>query len=438
MKKRIQLVCGILAFFLILGINHQVAGTEQYPGVYAGDDYLVFVQGSDEHGVLQGIVVLSYEYSMDWIITVGELGAISELGLLLTGGHQYVYNADGTKRSESEFTSLEKAVVWDDLEFQSLPSSGYYLAPMVQGGLAYALVETRDGLPAQLVLAREAFDSGSTLNLFEGFLYQLSGGTLTAQVAFTEMAFGTQGLIRGRFPEDFPPPPEDYPVMYPAYAEPSYPPPGGSVPVETSVPVGSTGGVGFDLPQGTPVPEEELVDRPRFTLEAMHDYEVPPIRRIGVVAFQSSAELDGYESLCDEYLQEALSRIEGLEAVYIPFDSTLFGGAVIYDRATWLCGEYGVDALMMSELDEFEFVGGELVMHMQSTADVLVSIETQLIEGAGGSIYWGGEFEATETHDSQEMETDQERLLRTDLGRVILGLVDDLAASGALDGGYVE
>jgi hypothetical protein len=438
MRKHRHLWAVPFIALLFSGASARAAGPDDYPGVYAGDDSLVFVQEADEQGGLRGVVVLSYEFSMDWVITAGRIGVITESGLLLTDGHQYVYNADGSRRSETEFTSLEMAVEWASLEFRVLPSDAHYLAPMVRGGLAYALVETRSGLPAQLALAREAFDTGQTLNLFEGFLYQLSDGVLTAQVAFTEMAFGSTGLIRGRFPEDFPPPPEGYPSPYPAYPAVSYPPPGGTPPAETP-PSGFQGGaIDPSLPQGTVLPPEEIVERPRFTLEPMHDYDVPPILRIGLVAFRSTAEIEGYGPVCDEVIQEELAGIEGVEPVYIPFDEAQFGGAVMYDRAAWLCGEHGVDAIILSRLNTLEIPGEDVASHVSRTIRVQVDIDSRLIEGVGGSVMWQAEVDTNELHDYYEVERSRDDVLRNELRAAIQSLVSDLVSSEALKGGHVD
>ena len=424
---------GACLLLLFMGSGNQALGTENYPGVHAGEDTLVFIQSADELGSFRGVLVLSYEYSMDWVITVSDMGILTESGLLMTDGHQYTFNADGTKLSEVEFTSLERIVVWDDLEFQVLPSYGYYLAPMVRGGLAYALVENKSGLPAQLVLASEVIDTGTHINLFEGFLYQMSDGVLTGQIAFTEVAFGNQGLVRGRFPENFPPPPENYPVPYPDYSMPGYSDPNGPAITDTGNYVSDP-----TLPEGAPVPEYAIIDRPHFTLEPLHDYDVPPISRIGIVAVQETAQINGYEDYCDTLIQEALGRIDGVETVYIPYDETLLGGAVIHDRAVWICDEYGVDALLMTELDELEFVGGEAAIRTSRVIRILVKFESRLLEGAGGSIFWSGEFESNQMHESYELDMDSDQALKSDIYRVIRSMVDDLVDTEILDGGHVD
>jgi len=227
MMRDLNLPLLTLLMTLVLLLSPIRADAENYPGVFASDNALVFVQAGNETGDLTGVVILSYEFSMDWVITTAANGYKSSDSIILTDGNQYVYRADGARQSQTEFISLEKDLDWSDFDFDVLPSYSYYLAPMVQGGLAYALIETRSGLPTQLVLASEVIETPDMINLFEGFLYQVTDGELTAQIAFTETAFGSQGLIRGSFPDDFPPPPEDYPSPYPSYPTPSYPPPVG-------------------------------------------------------------------------------------------------------------------------------------------------------------------------------------------------------------------
>ena len=384
---------GIIAILLAGIIPVPVMADMDYPGVYSNDSSLIFIKASDENGNLTGIVVLSFEYSMDWIITTGNVAVITDDSLLITDGRQYVYNADGTRRSDSEFSSLNLAIAWADMDFRVLPTYGHYLAPMVHGGLAYALVEMSAGLPSQIVLASEAFDTGQSMNLFDGFLYQISENELTAQIAFSEVAFGSQGLLRGDFPDDFPPPPEDYPNPYPSYPEPSYPPPisgyntggsdTGSAPVEN---------YNSSLPMGMPVEAGEERTIPRFSLEPIHDYDFPPIVRIGIVAFQDKADEEGYGPFCDEKIQDLLSNIEGIEVVYIPFDSARFGGAVVYDRAVWLCEEHGVDALMLSEIGEIEIPGSIESAYQAGSIRINSEISSTIIEGTGGSEIWSGSW----------------------------------------------
>ena len=413
-----------------------VAYADDYPGVYASENSLVFIPSADAEGILQGAVVLSYEYSMDWVITVGETAVKNEAGLFLRNGHQYIYRADGTRLSEIEYTTLDLTVPWDEFEFQVLPSHGRYLAPMVRGGLAYSLVETKSGLPSQIALASDALDSGEILNLFDGFLYQISGGEISAQIAYTEIAFGSQGLVRGIFPENFPPPPEDYPVNYPEYDEQNYPPPPWAYQQPTTdnyIPSDPL------LPMGKPVPEDELINRPHFTLDPLHDYDIPPVAKLGLVAFQDTGDIPGFTAWCEQLVQEKLGEIEGLEIVYIPYDESLFGGAVIYDRATWLCSQLGVDALLMTELDDLNIPGGDLATsHYQRTSRVQIKFESKLIEGMGGSIFWTGEFDADKIHDTYEIESDRDTIIRGDLGMVIDTMISDLKTKGALDGGHVD
>jgi len=436
MKGFTQKLSWITVSIIIAILAVTPARADDYPGVYTSDDSLVFVQSSDEFGGLQGIVILSYEYSMDWVITVGMLGAKTETGMLLTDGHQYVYNADGTKRSEMEFSTLDRVISWDEMTFQLLPSYGNYLAPMVQGGLAYALVQMQDGLPGQLVLAAEALNNGTTLNLFEGFVYQISNGELTTQIAFTEIAFGSQGLVVGDFPDDFPPPPEDYPNPYPDYTMPGYVPQDGG---STSSTVG-TNSQYFDpmLPQGTEITSDEASDQPRFTLEPMHDYDVPPLRRIGVLEVRSYADLEGYGSLANENLEDRLTEIEGVEVVYIPYDSLLFGGAVMYDRAVWLCEQYGVDSLLITELYQYEIPGGAQASLNVGTVRVLGDLRSKLIEGTGGAKIWDGRFETNLIHEGYEVSDGVEDVLRIDLYHMVNDLVSDIINQGVLEGSHID
>jgi len=422
---------------ILLTIPTTPVFAENFPGVFTSDHTLIFVQDGNNSGDLTGVVVLSYEFSMDWIITTGASGFKASGGLILTDGHQYVYNADGTRQSEIEFTSLESDFDWAEMEFTVLPSYSYYLAPMVHGGLAYSLVETRSGLPTQMVLASEVIETETTINLFEGFLYQISEGELTGQIAFTETAFGSQGLVRGEFPENFPPPPEDYPSPYPEYPTPSYPPPSGVQPTGSAPNnyPGPTDDIFF--PQGTEVPPDQVSDQPRFTFEPVSDYDVPQMTRIGLVTTRSYAELEGWESTCDEFLQELVGS-ENLEVVLIPWDSNVFGGAVRWDRAVWLCAEYGVDALMLSELYELEMPGIIGPSDTSRTVRINAEIRSKVVDGVGGGEIWEGEFEIVQIHDYYEIQDDEDYVIRADLFRLIGMMTDDIHEQGILDGFHVD
>jgi len=420
----------VIFLILLLIIPGKPAFAEDYPGVYASDNALVFVQGGTATGDLTGIVVLTYEYSMDWVITLGETGLKSSDGLILTNGRQYVYKADGARQSESEFISLEKNIDWTTMEFAVLPSYSYYLAPMVQGGLAYAFVETKSGLPTQLVLASEVIETESTINLFDGFLYQLADGQMNAQIAFTETAFGSQGLVRGKFPDNFPPPPENYPNPYPTYPTPSYPPPGGMQPS------GSGGGIFF--PAGTEVPADQQIDQPRFTLEPVSNYDVPPILKIGIVETRSYADITGWESTCDEFLEQSIANGGKIEVVMIPWDSNKFGGAVMWDRATWLCDEYDVDALMITELIQLEMPGYVGPTGTSRTVRLNGEIRSKIVDGTAGGKIWEGDFELDQNHDVYEIQNGEDGIIRSDLWLLIDMLKSDIDAKGVLDGVHVD
>lgn len=433
MSKIIKLGLSALmvAFLLLFGLT---AFADQYPGVYAGEDKLVFIKGSDPQGSLEGVVVLSYEYSMDWLITTAKLGAKIETGILLTDGKQYVYSADGKRRSESEFNSMILDFEWNSLEFSILPSYGRFLAPMVKGGLAYALIDLNAGLPSQLVLAREVLETTEIVHLFDGFMYQISDGKLSAQISFTEVAFGSQGLVRAKFPENFPPPPENYPSPYPIYSTPGYPVPK----VHSDSSLFSDSSSGSSLPSGREIPPEEQIKKPSFKLEPMHDYDVAPIVKIGVISTQLKTDVEGYEVVVDDLLQKHLSQIDGVEPVYIPYDSSKFGGAVMYDRAVWLCQNYGVDAFLMTELHKIEVTGEGAAGRLSKTARVSVTIKSRLIEGSGGSIWWSYKAEESRVHDYYEIEQGRDSVLRTNIMRAVKSLIEDLKSSGKLQGGHVD
>jgi hypothetical protein len=170
----------------------------------------------------------------------------------------------------------------------------------------------------------------------------------------------------------------------------------------------------------------------------MHNYDVPPILRIGIVAFRDLGDEEGYSPYCDELVQQRLSEIEGLEVVYIPFDSARFGGAVIYDRAVWLCQEHGVDALLLSEISELEIPGSVDSAIQAGSVRVNSEITSRLIEGTGGSEFWTGDFDADRIHDVYEVSGGQEDVLKGDLMFLINNMMEDFINSGVLSGGHVE
>jgi hypothetical protein len=192
------------------------------------------------------------------------------------------------------------------------------------------------------------------------------------------------------------------------------------------------------MPMGREVPKDQQTERPHFTLEPIHNYDVPVITKIGVVATQSYSEIEGYAPVCDEYLQEALKGIEGVEVVYIPYDSTKFGGAVEYDRAAWLCGEFKVDALLMTDLTKLELPGGSSSDHLSRTARILLTVKSTLIEGVGGSVWWEKAVDDDRTHNNYEIAQGQKSLLQSDIKRAIMTLIDDMKANGKLQGGHVD
>ena len=137
-------------------------------------------------------------------------------------------------------------------------------------------------------------------------------------------------------------------------------------------------------------------------------------------------------------LKESTRDLENIEIVYIPFDESLLGGAVIHDRAVWLCDEYGVDALLMTELDDLEIAGGEISLHTSRVIRIQVKLESKLLEGTGGSIFWSGDFESNEMHEAYELDLNRDLVLKADIHSLIQTMVDDLDQTGSLDGGHVD
>ena len=173
-------------------------------------------------------------------------------------------------------------------------------------------------------------------------------------------------------------------------------------------------------------------------LEPKHNYDVPPIVKIGLVGTQSYAAITGYADTCDKLLKAGLETIKGVQIIPIPFDDSKFGGAVAYDRAAWLCQPYGVDAPIMTDLNKLEIPGLGTSSHVSTTISLNLSISSVLIEAAGGSTWWKKDVDDSNTHQYYEIEQSQSEVIGGDLHAAIGKLIDDLKSSGKLKGGHVE
>jgi len=185
------------------------------------------------------------------------------------------------------------------------------------------------------------------------------------------------------------------------------------------------------------VPVDQISDQPHFSFEPVYDYDVPQIQKIGLVTTRSYADLEGWETACDESIQMVLAD-RNVEIVLIPWDSTTFGGAVIWDRAVWLCEQYGVDALMISELTKLEMPGYVGPTGTSRTVRINSAMSSKIIDGTAGAKIWEGDFEFSQNHDYYELDGNENGVIRGDIMRLVKLMTDDIDEKGILDGFHVD
>lgn len=412
----------MVLLILTQGAYAQEGEGDEFPLVWVSATDMLFAGGPSGAGY-SNVFHLAYKYSSDWVLVIAEEAFFSENTIAYRNGNQYSFDKEGKILGEMEFTEFLEAVDYASMESASLGDDGSILTPFTGPEIGFAVAQAEDGLLKQIALARDAEEYMGNLHLYDGFLYQFGDGmTLETQIAFSEISFSTKGLLRSsvvvpQLETTEPPTIETYHPTITPFESTTSPDAGGTL---------SEAG-------------NETV--PGFTIPV--DYDVPPIKKIGVVMFSQHAGRGDLIIPATEELADALGDIEGLEVKTMAYDADIWGGGLLYERAVELGEENDVDAFIISDLTDFDYPDDIELSAFVTDVKVACEIEFAIIDCTGGRIFWRTMGDDTLFINYGDFEEHEESIslsvIREAIKEGVSRLIsDDVLAGGPIDKGWED
>ena len=380
-----------LIFTLVLFCLLQAAGAnaeDELPLVWVSATDLLYAGGKTSDGYAN-VFHLSYKYSSDWVLITAKTATFNNENISYLDGTQYAFTQEGKKLSEMQFSKTDEALEYSQMEHASLGPDGKILTPFTGGNIGYAVIQAKGGVLEQIALAKSTDELKGNLHLYDGFLYQFDENlALKMQIAYSEISFSTQGLLRSSVeaPANIPTTPTAPPVNPAAptiapYSENPIPPASGVTLFSTG-----NGGEQFTIPD---------------------NYDVPPIKRIGVVKFTENTKKTHFAAQATEQLTEKLGDIPDLEVKTMSFSDKTIRGGLLFEQAVKLGAENGVDAFIISNLADFASPEDVHILPNDTEVRVRCEMDFAIIDCVGGRLFWGAsadhaEFVATNDYKSNK------------------------------------
>ncbi len=407
------LLLSIILLLLVLPASAQEAAQPDYPLVWVSATDMLFAGGSSEDGY-SDVFHLAYKYSSDWILITADDAVFADGGVTYHNGYQYAFSQDGEKLSEMAFSTTIEAVDYQSMETASLGDDGSILTPFTGAKIGFAVAQAEAGALSQISLARDAAEMNGNLHLYDGFLYQFNDDlSLKAQIAFSEISFGTAGLLRSTV----------------------------EVPVQASeMPVMSTSQPGITGYSEQPLTPETVNEgtEPLQLLSISKDYDVPPIKRIGVVEINDQAKRPDLIKGATEQLSDELSKIEGLEVDMMEFDENIWGGGVLFERAVELGQEYSVDAFIITDMVNFDLPPDITRDAFVPEVRVACDMEFAIVDCTGGQIFWRSKAGYADFVGYRELDENEDGITKSVIKRTIEEGVKNMIKDDVLAGGPVN
>jgi len=395
-------------------------------GVYAQDDELplvwvsatdlLYAGGKTSDGYANAFH-LSYKYSSDWVLITAKTATFNNDSISYLDGTQFAFNPEGKKLSELQFSKMDETLQYSSMESASLGPDGKILTPFTGANIGYAVIQAKGGVLEQISLAKDVEELKGNLHLYDGFLYQFDESlSLKTQIAFSEISFSTQGLLRSSVvpPENAPPTPPTTTPAPPSITPYSENP----VPPESGTTLFSSGD-----------------ETPQLSLPG--DYEVPPIKRIGVVKFSEHANRPEFVIPATERLVKKLGEITDLEVKAMSYDDKVSSKGLLYERAVDQGAKISVDAFIISDLTDFRFPNPAQIGPNVTEIRISCKMEFGVIDCVGGRVFWSAKADHAEFVSITDFEDNKDRIFLSVLNATIDEGLSQLKKDNVLAGGPI-
>ncbi|MBU1023290.1 hypothetical protein KKB99_03285, partial [bacterium] len=163
------------------------------------------------------------------------------------------------------------------------------------------------------------------------------------------------------------------------------------------------------------------------------EYEVPALKKIGVVPFKDQGEIPGFTEFIPEFIMKSLGN--DVEIIILELSTDEEAGIYLFDTAVRLGEKFGVDGILQGRLRKLEVFGADHEQHYARDVRMNCEIESSLVDTIRGKYLWKNVAKVKNYTNAAEYNSSQKSLLRELIRKGIENLCEDIKKKKALDGG---
>ncbi len=395
----------IIIFPLILVFAFLMAATAYASNIYVKEGKAfyyadkIFLEKSQK---LKKPIIVQYFGENSVSIIIADEAIITENEIFIPKGEQFILDHNGkvSQRLKFENTSIENML---GIEIPGTFIEGNKVMVKFDGLFDTLLIEEGEMGRRKISLAqkREFDEATGELHLFDGYSLSLDkDNNLEEQVSFRELALG--GTLRCQI---------DAATSFTQNIQ--QPASSAFNPYSTPLPID---------------PENRTIPKPIIV-----EYNVPPLKRIGVVPFKDQGEITGYTHYIPKFIIDSFG--EDVEIIELELGDDEAAGIHLFERAVRLGKKYDVDGIIQGRVRKFDVYGADHEQHFVKEVRISCEIEASLVDTVRGKYLWKNVAKIKDYSNAAQYGSSKKSICREVLKKGIIKLCEDIKRKKALEGG---
>jgi hypothetical protein len=332
-------------------------------------------------------------------IIVADQMSLTENDINIPQGEQFILDYNGKISQRLKFTNT----VLDNTLGIEIPGTfieGEKAMVKFEGIFSALLIEEGENGRRKVTLAQKhEFDEATgELHLYDGYSLLLDkDNALEEQVSFRELAFG--GTLKCQidaatsFAKNTPPqgPYDPYAIQNPGSTEPFNPKP------------------------------------------VLLEYEVPKLKKVGIIPFKDQGEITGYAELVSEFFKDELGSDVEIIVLELPIEEQ--SGIYLFDRAVRLGKQFEVDGIIQGRVKKLEVIGSDTQQHFVKDYKLAGEVEASMVDTINGKYLWKNVASVKDFTNGADYEKNKKSVLNELIHKAVKSLADDIKEKKALEGG---
>jgi hypothetical protein len=359
----------------------------------------------DSGEMLKKPVIVQYFGENSVSIIIADEAVVEENNIRIPVGEQFILDHNGKVSQRLRFQDT----VIDNTLGKEIPGTyieGSKAMVMFEGLFTTLLIEEQEMGKRKVSLAqkREFDEESGELHLFDGFSLLLDkNNNLEEQVSFRELALG--GTLKCQIDAG-----SSFPQVQPQVVMTS---PGFPNPYYSTVPPYSS------------EPREIKLDEVK--------YDVPKLKRVGIIPFKEEGAISGYAEYIPEIVKQYFAN-EDVEIVLLELTDEEKQGIYLFDRAVKLGEVHDIDGIIQGKVRKFEAQGSEHEQRFLKDVKMTCEIEASLVDTIGGRYLWKNNVRMRDFKPGADYARSEKSILRSLLTRTMSKLCEDIKTKQAFEG----